>query len=280
MYTYKKPKNPLITHLHLPLQKTPPLSSTTLNPNLGVRKAMEDFTITLPDILSDGQYSFYCILDGHGGSKVSKYIQQSYPKLLKMKLKTYKKAYKIQNIIKMTLENIEKQLKMIGGRNCGSTFCGLLIDHKSKKFYSINIGDSKLLSFSASKSDKLTKTEFLTVDHKVSDFREKERILKNGGVVVNERLGGNLMISRSLGDFDMRKFGLISTPDIEEFFLKEGRLFFLASDGIWDVLGRNDVLKVVEGFKGDCLEELGRVLVDLAVEKGSLDNISLIVVKV
>jgi len=41
------------------------------DPNLGVRTQMEDFTICLPDLLGDKNYSFYCILDGHGGKEVS-----------------------------------------------------------------------------------------------------------------------------------------------------------------------------------------------------------------
>ena len=281
MYSTQK-KHEILKSLQLPLSTTnlTTKSSTTLFPNLGVRKAMEDFTINLPDILNNNEYSFYCILDGHGGSKVSKYIKMSYPKLLKIKLKTYKKAYKMKNILKMTIENLEKQIKMIGGRNMGSTFCGLLIDKKNKKCYTINIGDSKLCSLKYNFLGKKLKTEFLTEDHKISNFKEKERILKKGGVIINERLGGNLIISRSLGDFDMKKYGLISTPDLEEFFLKERRIFFLASDGIWDVLGRKDVEEICKGFKGNDLEVLGKVICDLAVEKGSLDNISLIIVSV
>ena len=35
-----------------------------------------------------------------------------------------------------------------------------------------------------------------------------------GGSINNGRLGGNLAVSRALGDFDMKEYGIISTPDI------------------------------------------------------------------
>ena len=278
-------KNPekIKNHLKKDPPKKPLKTSFSIkeNPNLGVRKAMEDFTITLEDILGDKKYSFYCILDGHGGHTISHYIKKSYPKLLKMKLKTYQKAYKIQNIIKMTLENIESQIKMIGGRNCGSTFCGIFLDKINKKYYTINIGDSRCLKIAWDFSKNNLKSVFLTEEHKISNVKEKERILKKGGSVVNGRLGGNLMISRSLGDFDMKKFGLISTPDIEEFFVEKRLFLVLASDGIWDVVDRRGCEEVLRGLaEGEGIDEFAQGLVDKAVKLGSLDNISLIVVMI
>lgn len=53
------------------------------DPNLGLRRSMEDFIITYPDILGKDTYSFFCILDGHGGADVAKFVKMSYPKILK-----------------------------------------------------------------------------------------------------------------------------------------------------------------------------------------------------
>lgn len=65
---------------------------------------MEDFTIVIQDVLGNNQYSFYCILDGHGGKEVAQYVAKSYPVLLQKKLQMYKSGYNIENIIKMTLD--------------------------------------------------------------------------------------------------------------------------------------------------------------------------------
>ena len=50
---------------------------------------MEDFTIVIEDLLGNNQFAFFCILDGHGGSMVSKYLKESYPIILKDKIKNF-----------------------------------------------------------------------------------------------------------------------------------------------------------------------------------------------
>ena len=50
---------------------------------MGLRRSMEDFIIIYPDILGKDTYSFFCILDGHGGADVAKFVKASYPKILK-----------------------------------------------------------------------------------------------------------------------------------------------------------------------------------------------------
>ena len=56
------------------------------------------------------------------------------------------------------------------------------------------------------------------MEHKITNPVEEERIknFKNG-IIINNRLGGNLMISRALGDFDFNECGLTSEPDINKF---------------------------------------------------------------
>ena len=44
---------------------------------------------------------------------------------------------------------------------------------------------------------------------------------KEGGHIMNGRVGGNLLITRSLGDFDMKKYGVSSDPEMYSFDLKE-----------------------------------------------------------
>ena len=39
---------------------------------------------------------------------------------------------------------------------------------------------------------------------------EEKRIKKVNGSIINERVGGNISVKRSFGDFNMREFGLIS----------------------------------------------------------------------
>lgn len=68
---------------------------------------MEDYVITIPDLLGNQKYSFYCVLDGHGGSKISQFVSITYPKILKQKLQTFKNALSLKDILKTTIENVE-----------------------------------------------------------------------------------------------------------------------------------------------------------------------------
>ena len=103
--------------------------------------------------------------------------------------------------------------------------------------------------------------------------------MKQGGSILNGRLAGNLLITRSLGDFDFKKYGLSSSPDIRELDLGEGELFVIASDGVWDVLDKEWFAKLgVEGTPAS-LKKTARRVVDQAIQLGSTDNISIILVK-
>lgn len=76
---------------------------------------------------------------------------------------------------------------------------------------------------------------FLTEEHKLSNKKEEKRINEtSGGLIINNRIGGNLMVTWCLGDFDMKKYGLISSPEIKEFFIDKNSIIVVASDGIWD----------------------------------------------
>lgn len=248
------------------------------DPNLGVRKSMEDFTIAEPDVLSNGRFAFYCVLDGHGGSQVAKFTKDNFVKTLRPKLEAHKEGQPIGNVVESAVSALETQLKMIGGRDCGSTFCAVLVDKKTKRVYYVNIGDSQALAVRFDSKDNLH-ADFKGAVHKVANPEEEARVKASGGSILNGRLAGNLLITRSLGDFDLREYGLISTPDIRESELFKNKLVVIASDGIWDVIDREATVKLVKTNAKRSLDELARAMVKTAVEKGSVDNISVIVVK-
>ena len=167
---------------------------------------------------------------------------------------------------------------MIGGRDCGSTLCGVLVDRQARKIHYINIGDSQALAIRFDTKDALH-ADFKCATHKVSNPDEEARVKSSGGSILNGRLAGNLLITRSLGDFDLREYGLISTPDVRESELFKNKLVLIASDGVWDVIDREAAVKLLKTNAKKSLEDLSKAIVKEAVDKGSVDNISIIVVK-
>ena len=247
------------------------------DPNLGVRKSMEDFTIAEPDVLGNGRFAYYCVLDGHGGSQVAKFAKDNFVKALRAKLETYKDGQNMASVLESAIAALEAQIKMIGGRDCGSTLCGVLIDKATKRIFYVNIGDSQALAIRFDTKDALH-ADFKCATHKVSNPEEETRVKESGGSILNGRLAGNLLVTRALGDFDLREYGLISTPDVRESELFKNKLVFIASDGVWDVIDREGAVKLMKTHAKRGVEELAKAVVKEAVDKGSVDNISLIIV--
>lgn len=70
---------------------------------------------------------------------------------------------------------------------------------KNKTIYVANAGDSRCILASKGKATELS------FDHKPDNAKEKERINKAGGSVIEGRVDGNLNLSRALGDLRYKK---------------------------------------------------------------------------
>ncbi|XP_058733809.1 probable protein phosphatase 2C 8 [Vicia villosa] len=115
---------------------------------------------------------------------------------------------------------------------------------------------------------------------------ERERIEAAGGKVINwngSRVLGILATSRSIGDHCMKPF-VISQPEINVHGrTKSDEFVVVASDGLWDVVSNSFVCEVVKS----CLQghmrrnhsDAAAILAELAMAKGSKDNISVIVIQ-
>lgn len=122
----------------------------------------------------------------------------------------------------------------------------------------------------------------LSRDHKPNRADEKIRIESSGGSVVwagTWRVGGVLAVSRSFGNRMMKEF-IIPHPEIREDILEPGpgTWVVLATDGMWDVMGNEEALKMAR--KVGTPEAAARKLAAEAYVRGSEDNISVVVLKV
>jgi len=86
-------------------------------------------------------------------------------------------------------------------------------------------------------------------------------------------------VARSLeGPFATSK-GIVSTPDVTSLRPSPG-ILLLASDGLWEVCGNEEIAKEVTRLRQQGLEAnaAAKQLASRAVEKGSTDNVSVVVV--
>jgi serine/threonine protein phosphatase PrpC len=156
----------------------------------------------------------------------------------------------------------------------GTTACTVLI--AGDILLCANVGDSRAILASVPNAAPGLSGEFIVTelsrDHKPNTPGELERILMANGRVEPARgtkysflhldaqgqfsgpsrvwkkalpLPG-LAISRSLGDRVAHEVGVISTPEIREVCLRDvDRAVVLASDGVWEVLANEYVIKLV-----------------------------------
>lgn len=98
----------------------------------------------------------------------------------------------------------------------GTTACVLLVT--KDKIYCANSGDSRAVLCSSDKAVALSE------DHKPQHPAEEKRILASGHCVDDDRVDGNLALSRAIGDFQYKDSAVLSpeeqavtcNPDITE----------------------------------------------------------------
>ena len=164
--------------------------------------------------------------------------------------------------------------------NMGSTATVIFITKENdlllgikKVIYCANVGDSRCVLISNSGCKRLSH------DHKCEDENEFNRIKKNGGNIINDRVQGKLALTRALGDFSLKKFGVISTPFINRVDLNDNDKFvILCSDGVWDILNEEDLFYYCFKY-GETAKELAEHIVKESLKKGATDNISCLVIK-
>lgn len=131
----------------------------------------------------------------------------------------------------------------------------------------------------------------LTRDHKPSLKDEQVRVGNEGGFVLEirgcPRVNGILAMTRAIGDHAFK--GITATPEVTVFHRHhEDEFMILASDGLWDVISDVEACEVtkrciVRAEERGASPELAAkvaasVLMRASLNKGSSDNISVIVV--
>ena len=234
--------------------------------NLKYRQSMEDIGVTLPNLTNDYKTSLFGIFDGHGGNDVVKYIKDRVPEIIKNYIKD---LCPIEKCFINSFNKIDEELKFYDSEYTGST--ATIVIFQDNKIYCANVGDSRAYIV----YDNYIKQ--ITVDHKCSVPSEAERIKNMGGKITKNRVQGQLVLSRSLGDLYCKKYGVSNLPDISTNKIDYNvKYVVIASDGVWDVVDENTVLNMSK--KGKNAEQFCKELVKLSIEKETKDNVSCIVI--
>jgi serine/threonine protein phosphatase PrpC len=233
--------------------------------NVRNREYMEDQGKSVENLGGDKNKILFCIFDGHGGGEVSKFLQEYFHTYMKQLLPfdDYFKGF--LNLFRL----LDEKIQSLNVPTMGSTGTVVFIEKtKGKKIiYCANVGDSRCILVNRKGVMRMS------YDDRVDDPKENGRIISSGGVIVNGRVYGTLMLSRSFGDWAIKSYGVIVDPHITKSEVTDDDLFLIiASDGVWDVI-KDEECKQFFGNSKNTLD-LCKNIVAESLKRGSQDNIS------
>ncbi|XP_022594295.1 integrin-linked kinase-associated serine/threonine phosphatase 2C isoform X4 [Seriola dumerili] len=275
---------------------------------------MQDAHVLLPDMSSclsalPGQVtrvSYFAVFDGHGGARASRFAAEHLHHNLSKKFPSGD-TENVDKLIKKCLLDTFKQtdedfLKKASSQKPawkdGSTAtCVLVVDDI---VYVANLGDSRavlcrLEAAAAADGQRRLVTLALSKEHNPTMYEERMRIQRAGGTVRDGRVLGVLEVSRSFGDGQYKRCGVISSPDLRRCQLTANdRFIILACDGLFKVFSADEAVKFVLNIlqEGSVEQRAGlteeevrfeaacQQLASEAVRRGCADNVTVILVSV
>ena len=238
----------------------------------GLQKTNQDSYTFFSNINGLKNFNIFGVLDGHGieGHFVSKFASKYIPYQImnNPEIKNLKDTEMIYNklkynnyqiIIKSYLDcDIALHKVNFDSKESGST-CNLIINI-GNHIICANTGDSRsILVFDENNKYKCIP---LSIDFKPEMPEEMNRIILSGGEVrqikneIGEGVGPyrvwkrgegypGLAMSRSIGDLNGKKIGVIPNPGIIEYQLNEkSKYIVVCSDGVWEFLNNENVKEI------------------------------------
>lgn len=235
-------------------------------------------------------WGLFAVYDGHGGRNEVDYCEAKLHDVVLAELREPGAKSNAPGVLVSAFKKIDGQLAMLGAWNSGCTATVALAHRQGSGLvlHVANVGDSRAVVVGGSSGARRVST-----DHRACDPGEAKRVEKDGGIVRHGRVGGQLSVSRSLGDHHLKASGVSCIPDVCTCSVPgDGDALVIASDGLWDALSDEDAGQVLNSCveqavaKGggeqaiaSCLRDTtAQTLVDLAKQRGSRDNILALVV--
>ena len=265
------------------------LSSIGVCTHRGRRSYQEDrYTILeLP-----GNLLLLAVFDGHGGAECSEYC---HIKIQSKLLREIDKAEEegagtrldlgtmLRKVVADLNTSFEKHWSIKtrhGGtkksKSTPGTTATIALIRDGYELVVAQVGDSRAILCRNSAARCLTK------DHCPSDPGERERIESQGGTVTYDTIGRymvnqRLAMSRSIGDLDLKSFGVTCEPDVIRKNIKhvKDEFLVLTSDGINFVMTDEEVVECIRAWSDP--NEASQKLIDQALLYASEDNVTVII---
>jgi len=237
----------------------------------GSRAHMEDTYQAAINLGGKPKHAFYGVYDGHGGHRASDFSAEHLHKLFLKNDYEHQTNDGILDAFK-ELDTMWLTVATTNNYDDGCTaICAIII---GQILYVANVGDSRAVLACSGKAFEMSE------DHKPGREDEKKRIENLGGRIIyygTWRVEGVLAVTRAIGDRRLKKY-VSAVPEIKQRKLQVGDDFLiLATDGVWDVLSSQEAVEVILEC-GDDTREMARRLTETAYKRGSMDNITSLVI--
>ena len=289
---------------------------------LGKKKINQDSYIIIKNLNRVLNFNIFGVLDGHGENGhyasqfVKTYVIQSLKNHPSIKdLKDPKQIYKIliannyEIISNIFIDaDIQIQKEKFDTESSGTTL--VLVIQIEEHIICANAGDSRAIAIYDEnfEDNKFSNSKIfpLSYDCKPELPNEKKRIYKCGGVVeksyypdidsedemlipyrvwAKDEDYPGLAMSRSIGDTEAKKIGVIPNPQIIEYIIRyDTKYILVCSDGVWEYMKNEDCMKIANEFylKDDPIglcQELKKESYKMWEEIGTaIDDITIVVV--
>ena len=239
----------------------------------GIKKTNQDNFFIYNNFNNNPNNLYLGVCDGHGmfGQDVSGYLVNTLPQNMNINLLSSNINLSTESLIKLepiiistfNSTNVDMtQDERVDSSFSGSTCVSLFFT--PNRLICANVGDSRCIlgKYDGNK----WKSKNLSRDQKPSEKDEYERVIKSGGRIESFKdENGNfigpervwlkdedvpgLAMSRSFGDEIAHTVGVITEPEINEyFFLKEDKFIIIASDGLWEFISSEECVEMVKEF--------------------------------
>ncbi len=191
----------------------------------GLRYEMEDAHFLDTNFGNKG-WIYGGVYDGHGGSSAAQLAAE------RLHVKFLSKILSSQSPQQAFTESYEETSAALKHQDSGTTAVDFFIDNNT--IFTANAGDTRAIIVSTKAVHQLT------IDHRLHNPDEKQRIESMGGKIsypyVMRGLSG-LMPTRTIGDEYFKPVGIIATPSVSVYQIKEDDLVLIAAcDGLFDFI--------------------------------------------
>ncbi len=188
---------------------------------------MEDFVRIERAFAGQGDSLYAAVFDGHGGDAVARRASQELHARLAARMEA---GHPLAAAIRDALHEFDA---VVAAEPCGST--AALIVLRPTELTVANVGDSHVVLVSRDGA------AVLTADHRLTNEAEYRRVVAAGARISGPYAcrpdGPGLMCTRSLGDREFRRIGILANPEISSRTVAAGdEWILLGSDGVWDGL--------------------------------------------